>query len=82
MPKQCQMTGKETTVSIEGAFWRVIHEIARCTGKSKRRILWEMAEEYLISEDKRSYLEYEGVSVNDLLEQIRASFNEALSITV
>ncbi len=76
------MATDETSIGIGREYHRIIDELSARTGKSKRRLLWEMTQHYVSCETNKTYLDFEGVDIKDMLKQIRVSFNEALSITV
>ncbi len=70
------MASDQTTVSVEGDFWRLLNRITQKTGESKRRVLWEMAKRYLESKEVRAYLELRGVDVEDLFTIVDSRLGE------
>lgn len=61
------MATGETTISVEGEFWRILDRIGTRTRKSKRAILWQMLIHFLEDEAVQRYLEFDGVDWEKLL---------------
>ncbi len=71
-----------TTTKVDADSWKLLHTLKKETGISKIRLVRLALQHLADCEEAKKGLAFLGVDAEAIADIVRASFNEALSITV